>query len=142
MNREQILKMEAGRKMDALVAIKVMEKVFHPRVHSLYWDELPSMIVDSPDRIKYPAADEYCMWGNCPHYSTDISAAWEILYELENSKREILSEIVRAGVEEYKDMRWDVVLRECVNPWRRYIATENTAPLAICRAALLAILTE
>ncbi len=66
------------------------------------------------------------------HYSTDIAAAWEVMEAMR--KNGVLSEYdSRFG---YRFVFWDYTK----NPQRPFEATAETAPLAICRAALLAMM--
>lgn len=75
-----------------------------------------------------------------PDYSTDIAAAWEVVEKLENYPQHILFEIVRKGIN--PNIFWWAEFREChrESKFRNFIAYAEIAPLAICRAALLAIM--
>lgn len=68
-----------------------------------------------------------------PNYSTDISAAWEIAEKLKLT--------ITPKVDATEKSRWlaDTRLAWHEEPWLAYGAT---APLAICRAALKAMLSE
>lgn len=115
MNRDEVQKMWAGRGMDAMVAIEVMGWTY----------------VDSDPDFKWsvPAnEDGVVMRRRLPEFSTDISAAWEV-------------------VEKIKDYYAYIVLQFDSVEWIVHISdgtverqTSNvSAPLAICRAALLAV---
>jgi hypothetical protein len=94
MTREEILNMPAGREMDALIAEKVID----------------------PDWVK--------LKNLCPHYSTDIAAAWELVEKMKYFT------LYRG------DGYWEC---EYSGQYLESIDAE-TAPLAICRAALLAVI--
>lgn len=122
--------MQAGRELDALVAVKVMG-----------WQKAEfngSCMVAPPlsdPRIHWAAEwDEY----GCPHwmprYSIDLVAAWEII---ENSRdfdltREDDFYITKHG----KNYRY---YAEIYTKSDMGAAHGNTMPLAICRAALKAV---
>ena len=111
MTREEILNMPAGREMDALIA----ENVFNVFVHRLNG-----------------SAFSVSMLNEIPHYSTDISAAWEVVEKLhkENDIFDVWHE---------KDTGFDWWC-EVVNNGDGWNVNAKTAPLAICRAALLAVM--
>ena len=116
MTRDDILNMPAGREMDALI-----EKLVF--CHAPYLDSLDIWRV---------AVDEN-MERVLPKYSTDIAAAWEVTEKFWSVK-----------VNKYLDGK----------EWRAYVVRlsndnksnsdggsfADTAPLAICRAALLAVM--
>lgn len=114
MTREEILKMEAGPEMDRLVAEKVMRFVF---------EDLPLTDEDKPEPRTF--------WIGPPMpYSTNIKAAWMV-------------------VEKMHDSGWFFSITRysnCTDPWNAEFGSvlprvhAPTAPLAICRAALLAVL--
>ena len=112
MTAEQVLAMEPGREMDAYVA-KYVKFPGHSHLIS-----------------------EVKEW--CAKYSTDISAAWEIVEKMQgiqvfNGKKVRLKVTVSAIRGIYTviiiDYRNDTVIAEQIG---------TTAPEAICRAALLA----
>ncbi len=108
----------AGRELDALVAEKVMG-----------WHH-----TGSDDR--YPVDDKGRSQLYVPDYSTDIGAAWAV-------------------VERMRELDWRMLLENWVSSSDAYAAffhpqdryrygnhigvTDDTAPLAICRAALRAV---
>jgi hypothetical protein len=126
MTRDEILNMPASREMDALVAEKVME------FGVMRWINHPTY----DPKIITPVEMEL------PHYSTDISAAWQVLEQLRDpseSEPDFWS-ITDAGIEQ----GWIVE-----NIWAHhdgdipnFAVQAETAPLAICRAALLAVLEK
>jgi hypothetical protein len=114
MNKEQVLSMPAGRELDALIAEKVMERdvSFHKRggAFTRSW-------IDG-----YGCEDTF--------YSTDIATAWRVVDKMCKSF-------------------WIASLVADTNLWRvtfyththrkTHEAIDESAPLAICRAALLAV---
>ena len=127
MTREEILKMEAGREMDCAIAEEIFGWKILTKIPPLIW-------------INNPADKANGGYGNrVPHYSTDIAAAWEVVKKL-------------VSIEEEGFTKWQVVIdSDGINRWIADfkddpLHTTNcsapTAPLAICRAALLAIMKE
>jgi len=111
MNREDILNMPEGRELDALVA----EKIFG--ITKKHWDF------------------EFTL----RHYSTDISAAWEVVEKMcDGDKNKFM--IYRFGFGPKKPkIRWRVSWGQGWENLLSYCDAES-APLAICRAALLAVM--
>jgi hypothetical protein len=100
MTRDEILKMPAGREMDALI----MEKVFNRKV--------------SDGKVKSTVSNRNVSILN---YSIAIFSAWMVV----------------------EKMGYPIIWQEpdfWVCSFGNYRATADTAPLAICRAALLASL--
>lgn len=135
--REQILKMEAGREMNRLIANKVMG--FVPCNVWLYGNlgaagGAISMNNGCEHSGKCYPADEKLPFGGPRHYSTDIAAAWEVVEKLDYFSLEKItannddkSYIVRFVTQINNEMQ----VTNTIAP---------TAPLAICRAALLAVM--
>lgn len=115
MTRDEILAMNPGRELDRLVAEKVMNK----RVHfTRPWGWLY-------------AEQDVNRWTNVKHYSTDISAAWEVRQHIHKT---IGGTKIISVCDEFPEecQIWD---------GRRYISVRaNTVPEAMCMAALLAVL--
>lgn len=127
MTRDEILNMPAGEEMDALIAEIMGERRpgvhVHTNILSMEW---------SSGRCWYCLPDyekgDSCEWTPKP-FSDNISAAWEV-------------------VEKFYSMKLDRFSNG--KEWRCYLVTLKggknhdatglayTAPLAICRAALLA----
>jgi hypothetical protein len=131
--REEILNMPAGREMDALVAEKVMEQTdfSHP---GFFWGEGTTEDgKDGWDGFQCPRCNADSEDGGkcCKHYSTSIAAAWEVVEKI-NKEHDVQ---IAIGKDE-KENRVEVLLwgsdSGCVYA--------PTAPLAICRAALLAVM--
>lgn len=124
MNRDEILAMTPGREMDALVA----ENVFgwrECRVNGNHWAYGKPPDFDHPDDPRVRIED----------YSTDLSAVWEVVAEL-SEKRGYGFSLGRAGIRYEPDRMWNV--RVGTDEW----VEANTAPEAICKAALLAVCSE
>ena len=117
--RDEILTMEAGREMDALVSEKVMG---YQRGDELEWSR--AYWVDKSDpktfRILGLIEDTYDELAWSP--STNIDEAWMVLEKFTDV------DIEKAG-ENY---------RVTINVFAQ--ADAHRAPLAICRAALIAVL--
>jgi hypothetical protein len=109
MNRDEIMAMQAGQDLDQLIS----QVVFGHTVDE--WNER--------------------FFANKTGYSTNISTAWEIVEKLGLS---ITQKDFRLFPPEYEKSRWmaDTHLRGNGEFW---LAWGNTAPLAICRAALLVV---
>ena len=94
MKRDEILKMEAGREMDALVAKKVMGFV----------DLGPVMLADL--RYQKPTTDGVVVLGRLPCYSTDMIATWclvEKIYQM-GKRKEFLSGLYAQGIVNLSDI--------------------------------------
>jgi hypothetical protein len=116
--------MEAGRELDALIAEKVMG-----------WTV--ELIVNSPcDAFEeWRDAQGWRYGPNPPLYSTDIAAAWEIAEKLQLAVIPDASGGWCAGHALFRGPGW---YEENVNDWEH----ADTAPLALCRAALAAVGAE
>jgi len=143
MTKEEILNMPAGREMDALVAEKVMRLCVHD------WTFIPNNDDDGGvGRTCQKCHKEF--WGLNPpaygesygSYSTDISAAWEVVETLR--ERQIPIQI--RGDEWYDGGGWIVEIMDVLGEQVKHKSyIEVTGPnrgrpnvcLAICRAALL-----
>jgi hypothetical protein len=114
MTRDEILNMKAGRDMDALIAVCVCG-----------W-EVDDMTAISPTGSRNSRTahgdDDWL-----PYYSTDISAAWLVVEKITDGETPN-----------------DCELHTTVRGWRcdLYLGSANaeTAPEAICKAALLAVM--
>ena len=132
MNKKEILNMSAGREIDILVLRDVMK--YKP----VFVEE--GSIFGTPGELDhwYDENGVFVMLGTSP--SKDISDAWKVLeflsqkYECSTAagreypyKREIYVARMVGGLYQYD------------NPDLRLYAFANTAPLAICRVALLTL---
>jgi hypothetical protein len=117
MNREEILNMEAGSEMDALVLAKVFG----------------AMAFKGEDGKPY-RLDPYQNPWSVPNYSGDISAAWAVVEKMHIRKWDFYCEYTRV---QNDSQHW--VLFETDECEFDKCASAETLPLAICRAALLAV---
>ena len=134
MNREDILKMEAGREMDVLIAENVMgySKMLAPTSF-----RLNNYLVDAGELVYVaPNGDTFATF-DIPSYSSDISAAWEVVEKM----RIAIVPLVGGGWAAEPDSDFDLELSWFERPVCDW-ATAPTAPLAICRAALLSTLED
>ena len=158
MTRDEILNMPAGREMDALIAEKVMGwtwRAFQPahvpgelvrRPYPGNWSALPRRIADGTERLAGG-------WdSDLPHYSTDISAAWEVTEKI----TDIFSMPGVFGGSRYgrfylyitkvralgfsANYHQAVFKRNGGKDKKVVTSLGDTTPLAICRAALLAVM--
>jgi len=117
MTLEEILRMEAGPELDRLVA-----------KHIMGWKE-GQEILESLSGIGILGEKAL------PRYSTDITAAWSVVEKLVN-----LGWLVNL-LSPWKGnatCHWTCyVERKGENGWERLEATGDSAPLAICRAAMV-----
>ena len=120
MTREEILNMPAGREMDALIE----ENIFN---RTLCANDVASY-------IKTPNGYEDLRWHK--NYSTNISAAWEVAEHLREELGTCKFFIV-VDPKKGNNIRaiFDPILDD-----EHFEASAETAPLAICRAALLAVM--
>jgi len=145
MTKEEILKMQSGREMDALVAEKVMkfyvewhwckqdpecgdwypveykskEQIEKERKNNWYKPEKHPCL-----RFEDPQTHEFRAWEVVDFYSTSISAAWEVWEKIKEDKK-----------------LWGNFLRALFD------VTDNAVlyrlnPEIICRAALLAVMED
>ena len=134
MTREEIMAMEAGRLLDSQVGKLVFGNVvmYNP-------DGAPTetsrflMVVNGVERP-------------LPRFSTDIAAAWEVVRAVLDLRWAPPDPRHRGGMTDtsilYDPYRgqW-----ECIFSWSddtRVVGSDAAAPLAICRAALLATLAK
>jgi hypothetical protein len=120
MTRDEILNMEAGREMDALVARRVML--------------LPN-VAQEKQRVSWADGNGFHL---VEHYSTAISDAWQVVEKLISNG---LDNIVLKYEDEFtgKGVRaWYLYVGK--GAYWSYDSYSDTAPLAICRAALIATL--
>lgn len=110
--------LEAGRELDLLVSLRVFGEIEEMK-------KTPGFVV--------------------PPYSTDLSAAWEVVEKLSLSVLRLSkNQWSERSAETWGCGRWPEVEYECDGTYDGdyYFWTEaNTAPLAVCRSALKAILS-
>ena len=119
MTRDEVLAMKPGRELDALVAEKVMG-----------WEYFPAQATGMFVRLGYffdPVSGEaHHHWSP----STDISAAWEVVEKMSEQWPQYQLAKIEDG--------WSVMWGFDGYGWPE--ATGKTAPEAICKAALLAVM--
>ncbi len=138
MTKEEILAMEAGPELDALVAEKIMN---HPRPDFIPEDALDLYLAGTP--IHYDSWTCVCRYdeGDTPKwvpdpYSTDISAAWPVVEEWTKRNKPISIEVIYdCGAYETKIETWN----DGKKGWNEPILSGSceAAPEAICKAALI-----
>ena len=147
MTKEEILAMEPGPELDALVAEKVME---HPRPDFIPEDALDLYLAGDP--IHHDSWTCVCRYdeGDTPkwipdRYSRDISAAWRIVEKLteewtKRNKPVSIEVSYDCGAYEARIETW----RENKHYWKEQIFSGSceAAPEAICKAALIAEATD
>lgn len=116
--RKQVMVMEAGREMDRLVGGLIMGL-------DLVEDTLPQL-----PKHYYPGYDR-TVFTDVPKYSTDISAAWEVVENMRTLHKRYITIFDNPHLN--YDVRFDGTIE--------YERLSNL-PHAICRAALTAIITE
>ncbi len=136
MTHDEIMKLEAGRELDALVAEKVMGYTPVKVTEYPAYDDNRNW-VDIGDYVIYPEGVAFCT--RVKDYSTDISAAWQVMEKIE-SLDNVQGVGLRGGEYYWKQysLRWNF----WVNNNGMYPEVDvygETAPLAICRAALMAV---
>ena len=128
MTEEEILNIPEGKKMDALIAKKVMGVCPHVwHVNTAHEYETSICFTCLECNTKH--------WGirppQCEPYSSDIEAAWQVIEQMESENISFsMGDVIPNSdpiVYEFKFMRGGSY----------YYACEFTVPLAICRAALL-----
>jgi hypothetical protein len=128
MTRDEIENTPAGKEMDALIAREIfgmtIDKTFKGE-----WVVNPSYYVGSLGESRARG------WAPKP-YSTDIAAAWQVWEKLVEMER---YPTLHQGPDENDDSNTYAYI-ELVNP-ADINAWADTVPLAICRAALLAVMT-
>lgn len=129
MKREEIENMEAGLLMDELIATEIMG------IPSILREDSPCPYCGSDDmwhgknRSRCTSCNE---WRYSPYknYSDDISDAWEIIEKLDRP-----FSLARAWL--LDDTKWNGYSLWVSTGKDAVSALGETAPLAICRAALL-----
>ncbi len=123
---KQWTNMGAGRELNAAIA-----------KHVFKWKQLESKA--GYDRWETPEGDIHCTYA--PHsfslglylWSQTIEYAMMVVEKLEQHPNEILFKLVRKGD---RELHWAATFRECLGRQRYFYAQADTAPLAICLAAL------
>jgi hypothetical protein len=126
--------MTGGRELDALVAERVMGLQVQ---RDQYTAGVKALLGDkrSDDPWDYYIGDTN---DRLPHYSTDISAAWLVVERMRQTHDFELG--LLAKFKNGKDL-WEAEFTDCATDeaYKSYLAEADTAPLAICLAALAAL---
>lgn len=117
LTQEQILALPAGREIDVLVATKVMGWTLHEKGYYI-----------CPDRDYHPTIYTWLP-------SDEIPSAWEVVEKLISSDSEVAICSLLPNDANPGKADWHVE----VSGWKGFDARANTMPLAVCRAALLAV---
>lgn len=141
MTRDEILNMEAGREMDALVATIIMGLEVH-RLEKSYRGERSTPGSKVPGEwihhVLYVYHTPTSRNLDVSHYSANISAAWEVVEKLQAEPLEYYFGINRTPSIPYEKTgrtHWHCELGG-------KMGYADTAPLAICKAALLAVMDD
>jgi hypothetical protein len=121
LTREEILAMEPGEELNHLVIESVLKwhKVdLKPRNNGWFWSD----------------GHTHLGWDSFSP-STDISAAWEVVTHLMNDHKDVLVQ----GVSFEKNRLFDCAIYEHEDELA-VTSMQSSAPEAICKAALLAVL--
>lgn len=127
MTREEILNMPAGKEMDALIAEKFFE-ITNPDPTKCPYCGFEMWVGGAGNRSRCSICGEW-RYSAYKEYSTDITEAWEVV-----NKTSLFNVCVLYGSD--SDQRWVIIITKPEFGEAEIIA--ETAPLAICRAALLA----
>ena len=122
MTKDEILKMPAGREMDALIAKHVMGT--SPRIVKREYSSGFELI--SQDWKEVVDRELAAM----RHYSTDIAAAWQVVEKIPGA---VSLQRMDSGAS------WRAWYQPTPGSFSAWTQSE-TAPLAICHAALLAMM--
>lgn len=124
MNREQIMNMEPGRELDALVAENVLgwTASFGPWGITDYWTNDKMESTHKVGEFKP---------------STDIATAWEVVEKIQKTHHFMLSRDVR-----YKQYMALFEIHGDEPPYEPFEYESDSMPEAICKAALLAVLDK
>ena len=117
MTRDKILAMPAGPDLDALVAAKVMG-----------WARKGPYLVPLELTARLLEAHQV---PDVPCYSTDITAAWRVVEKMKDDGD--------VFIEWWRDGEWTVARKPLGFRGEGDVISAPTAPLAICRSALLAV---
>jgi hypothetical protein len=123
MTRDEIFKMEAGIDIDMMIITKVMGYIRLP------FPAMPTFQKPTPQGV----IGIY----ELPRYSTNMVAAWEIVEKLTMGNS--LFDVCINPVPEDGGRWWAMFILE-PESYQQFSASASSAPLAICRAALLAVM--
>jgi hypothetical protein len=137
MTREEVLAMEPGRELDALIRQRIFNWNYpsYEQMKSMaekQWEVQPECIHFMSDFDAWKVDGDFYWEYRSPRYSTDISAAWEVV-----EKPEIMDRY-QIGVYPTSFVKW--VARKYMPGGKDCTVQADTAPEAICKCVLLAIL--
>jgi len=133
MTRDEILNMPAGRELDALVVTQVLR-----------WELFEDNSFSTPKTIARTVIEDLFMWWNHPNVSsgdtpfspsTNIADAWRVVEQEPALGLWYVTQDWDDGNEKYNA---GMLMDQCIMA----DAYAETAPLAICRSALLAVMEE
>ena len=125
LTREQIEKLQARKEIDRLIASVIFGKKVNP-----IWIEASPVLIMRPGQIYHE--ESHWEYPHTEDYSTEISAAWEVAEKL---KQFSLVKIITGG---WGVMVWSNKIPKIEDHQGGLIQVKaETAPLAICRAALI-----
>ena len=127
MTRDEIRNMPAGREMDALIAERVLD------------------LDVNGDRVCGKGFIKNMNVRLLPHYSTNMSAAWEVVEKIKDWGEGWCPQIYWDDNDGLEPGEWVAEFNkywEAENDYRHFEAVADTAPLAICCAALLTTIKE
>lgn len=115
MTKEEILSLKAGKELNIKVAEAVMKKKYTE-------DETFGDMEINNERV----------YGHLQPYSEDISAAWQVIERMKGYNPRIAFDI--------HSQKWEATFNICEANFSCPVVLAVTAPEAICKAALLALL--
>jgi hypothetical protein len=125
--------MKPGRELDKLIAERVMGQTVGRKNFDGFGGRAGDPIILTP-------GGPY-NWEECPDYSTDIAAAWEVVEKLLAEPGKGFEISVGHMFKRHKDKSetkyWECFIED--EKERRFIEEADTAPHAICLAALKAV---
>lgn len=131
MTRDEILKMEAGDRMNIIIAKTIMK--WHSHAYRDEW-------LDSDGKYMSPISGD--MENNGWEPSTDMGAAWDVVEKM--IANGFIPDITTCSfVPERIDMRWECELIDInAKVYSPILGLGSTAAVAICRSALLAVMEK
>ena len=133
MMRDEILNMPAGRGMDALIAEKVMGIDLSQECGGEMYDEDSNYWSCTSCSKEGGWNEDFQHTIQPQHYSNSINAAWGVVEKLCNESGCDIVKVCKRDPELLRG-EWSC------NLGRGFEAFGDTAPLAICRTALLSVL--
>lgn len=132
MTREEIMNMPAGREIDDLMATKVLG----------FRKEISSTMIGYGGKPVYQYCEGILVRYKgvfLPHYSHDIEAAWEVVKNIVGNKGFKLDQFDLSYIHDGENTFAWVCTFDNHGGSLEDMTDADTAPLAICRAALLAV---